>query len=221
MISGFIQLVIMPFGLSNAVDLNVGVDGSGLVASQRCGSSGVKVHAPSSVKMRISGLYTSTLPDGQVAQVAWDDGLKAIDYADGSEPGLCDTVISANLLSINDGEYVDWDLHDLSEANNDIGHGLGQDALGLETCTDRVYSLLIKNREDSEAAMTVGNSATNEWTGFLDAGSTLTLPADSIFALISDQPSGMPVDGDDNCNLKIAASGGTLNYGVNFCGCSN
>lgn len=211
----------MPFGLSNATEINDGVDGVGLVARPRCNDNGVRIHAPSQVAMRISGLYTSTLPDGQVAQVQWDDGQKTIDYHDGSEPGFCDTILSANLLSIDDGEFVDWDLHDLSEANNDIGHGEGQDNLGMNQCNARVYSLFIKNREDSEAAMIVGNASTNEWTAFLTAGSTLTLPADSIFAIIGDQPAGLPVDGDDNCNLRITADGGELLYGVNLCACSN
>lgn len=221
MFGGVLQLIFAPFGLSNAVVINDGVDGNGLLAVPRCNDNGVKIHAPSKVQMRISGLYTSTLPDGQVAQVEWDDGLKTIDYHDGSEPGFCDTILSANLLTIANGAFVDWDLHDLSEADNNIGHENAEDNLGMNQCTERVYSLFIKNREDSVATMIVGNAPTNEWTAFLTAGSTLTLPADSIFALISDTPSGFPVDGVDNCNLRIAASGGALSYGISWIACSN
>lgn len=221
MFGGVLQILFAPFGLSSASVISDGVDGVGLVALPRCNDNGVRIHAPSQVAMRISGLYTSTLPDGQVAQVQWDDGLKTIDYHDGSEPGFCDTILSANLLSIADGNFVDWDLHDLSEANNNIGHNDSEDNLGMSQCTERIYSLFLKNREDSAATMIVGNASTNEWTAFLTAGSTLTLPVDSIFAIIGDQPAGLPVDGADNCNLRIAADGGTLAYGLNYVGASS
>lgn len=220
MIGGFLQILIAPWGLSPALPINEGLDGVGLVATPRCDSSGVLVHAPSQVSMRISGTYVSVLPDGQVAQVLWDDGLRTYNYQSGSQAGLCDTVLSANLLTLSDGATVEWDLHDLSEADNDIGHGDGQDNLGLEQCTSRVYALFVKNREDSESTMVVGNATTNEWTAVLDAGSTLTLPADSIFAITSELPTGMLVDGTADCNLMIESSGGDLRYGLNWIGCS-
>lgn len=188
--------------------------------ASRCGSNGAVVHAPTQVMARISGTYQSVLPDGQVASVNWDDGGFQIDYPSGSGPGLCDTILSANQLSLGAGLSVDWDLHGLSEPGNDIGHGLGQDALGLETCVARVYSLFIKNREDSTSTMTVGASPSNEWNALLTAGSKLTLPADSFFCLINDEPNGLDVS-SSNRNLRIKSNGGTLKYGMSYAGTSS
>ena len=135
-----------------------GVDGDGLVASPRCSGDGVKVHAPSQAQIRISGTYASILPDAQVAQVRWDDGLVQIDYHDGSAPGFCDTIFSANALTLADEEYVDWNLYDLSSASNDVGHGDTQDALGLQPCTARIYTMFLKNKAESTGDLLVGSS---------------------------------------------------------------
>lgn len=190
------------------------------MSGTRCVPNGVIVNAPTQINMRISGAYQSILPDGQVASTNYDDGGTQIDWESGSEAGFCDTILSANILSIDDGEFIDWDLHAMSEPGNDIGHGLGQDALGLETCTARIYALFLKNRADSESTMIVGDSSTNEWDALLTAGSTLTLPADSFFCLISEEPEGLDV-ASDNCNLKIESDGGDLKFGISYCGTSN
>lgn len=219
---GFLATYHAAFGLSGSIVIDEGTNGDGIIGTgaSRCGSNGVVVHAPTQISMRISGSYQSILPDGQVASVNWDEGGFQIDYPSGSEPGLCDTILSANNLTIEDGDSVDWDLHGLSEPDNDIGHGLGQDALGLETCTSRIYALFLKNRADSESTMIVGDSSSNQWDSLLTAGSTLTLPADSFFCLISEEPNGLDV-ASDNCNLKIESDGGTLSLGLNYCACSN
>ena len=219
---GFLATYHAAFGLSGSIVLNEGTNGVGIIGTgaARCSANGVVVHAPTQISMRISGIYQSILPDGQVASVNWDEGGFQIDWPAGSEPGLCDTILSANLLSLDDTESVDWDLHGMSETGNDIGHGLGQDALGLEVCLARVYTLFLKNRADSESTMIVGGSLTNEWDSLLTAGSTLTLPADSFFCLISEEPNGLDV-ASDNRNLKIESDGGTLLYGINHCGTSN
>ena len=219
---GFLATYHAAFGLSGSIVIDEGTNGLGIIGTgaARCGSNGVVVHAPTQISMRISGTYQSILPDGQVASVNWDDGGFQIDWPSGSEAGLCDTIISANSLSIDDGDSVDWDLHAMSEPDNDIGHGLGQDALGLEQCIARIYALFLKNRADSESTMIVGDSSTNEWDALLTSGSTLTLPADSFFCLISEEPNGLDVV-SDNCNLKIESDGGDLNYSINLCATSN
>ena len=224
MIGGFIAVYYSPRGLGRPLQRNDGTNGSGIIGtgSPRCGDNGVTIHAPTQVSIRISGLYQSILPDGQVASVTWDDGSMTKDYSDGSEVGLCDTILSANLLSLVDGGVINWDLHALSETDNDIGHGDAQDNLGMGQCTSRIYSLFIKNRADSEADMIIGGAATNEWTPLLDSGAKISMPPDSIFALIGENQSGILVS-ESNCNLKIEADGiggGDLLYGLNWNGCS-
>ena len=173
--------------------------------------------------MRVQGRYQSVLPDGQVAFVDWDDGFQTIDWLDGSFAGYCDTILSANLLGITWNpsvpSKVDWDLHDLSEPDNDVGHGDAEDNLGTGQCSVRVYNLLIKNHQASEGDMLIGNASSNKWTGFFNTGATLTLPPDTAFALIAESQSGMPIT-ETNALLKIEAIGGTLSYGLNFNGCS-
>lgn len=215
-ISGFLVSYWVPRGLGIQLNTN----GTNPGNSTRCGDGRAIIHAPTQISARISGLYQSILPDNQVATVAWDDGTQEIEYRDGQNPGECDTIISANLLSLADTLSVNWDMHDLSESGNDIGHGLAQDALGMEQCTSRVYTWFFKNRSDSTSNAVIGNSASNEWTGLLTAGSTFTLPPDSFVGIIGGQPAGMSVS-STNCNLKVLSSGGDLNYGLNWCGCSN
>ena len=172
--------------------------------------------------MRIIGTYSSVLPDGQIAEAKWDDGQKKIDYQDGSVAGSCDTVLSANNLSLISGTSVNWDLYDLSESGNDIGHGIGQDNLGLTQCNARIYNLFLKNWGEAKASagsLVVGAAASGEWPGFLEAGSTVTLLTDTEMALICEGPSGMPVDSSEP-NLKIAATGGAVVFGLNYISCS-
>ncbi len=224
MIGGFLAAYYVPRGLGLPLVRETGTNEGGIIGTgrPRCDDNGVVIYAPTQVNVRISGLYQSVLPDAQVSTVEWDDGTMTKDYFTGAGPGLCDTILSANLLEMGDTEYVDWDLHDLSEDNNDIGHGEGQDQLGMNHCTSRIYSLFIKNRSDSEANMVVGASATNEWTSLFDTGATITLPPDSIFAVIGEHQAGMAVT-STNCNLRVEANGiagGSLLYGLNWCGSS-
>ena len=208
-------------GLGTSADLNIEE------GSTRCSANGVIIHAPTQVNLRISGTYISVLPDAQVARVDWDSGLKQIDYADGAEAGFADTILSANTLAITTGNYVDWNLFDLSSANNEIGHGidvdtgLGKGNLGDLHCTSRVYSKFIKNKDTSAGDMVVGDAATKEWTPLLSAGSKFTLPPDSIFVMATDNLSGLAVAESTSCNLRIAASGGDLDYALNWVGQSN
>jgi len=219
---GFLTTFHAAFGLSGSIVVEGSTNGNGIIGTgaARCGPNGVVVYAPTQISMRISGTYQSILPDGQVASVNWDEGGLQIDFPSGHEAGLCDTAVSANLLSTEDGEIVDWDLHAMSEPGNDIGHGLGQDALGLETCIARIYALFLKNRADSESTMIVGGSSSNEWDSLLTSGSTLALPPDSFFCHISEEPNGLDVS-ETNCNLSIESDGGTLLWGINYSGSSN
>lgn len=184
--------------------------------------AGVIVHAPTRCDMRIMGSYTSVLPDGQTAEAKWDDGQKKIDYQDGSIAGRCDTALSANKLQLANAASVNWDLYDLSEAGNDIGHGLAQDNLGLVQCNQRLYNLLLKNWGDAEGSvgtLTVGAAASNEWSGFLEPSGTIKLLTDTEVALIAESPNGMEVS-DTDAFLKVAASGGAVVYGLNYNSCS-
>lgn len=181
--------------------------------------AGLIIHAPTAIESRLKGTYESTLPDGQKEIVAWDDGLKKTQYYDGTFPGRCDTVLSANLLLLTTGLHVDWDLHDLSEAGNDIGHLQGQDNLGMPQCSARIYSLLVRNTPGSVGSLVLGNASSDRWSGFFLAGATMTLPPSSVFAMICENTQGMPV-GAGNSNLKVLASGGAATYGLNWNGCS-
>ena len=172
--------------------------------------------------MRIMGTYSSVLPDGQVAEAKWDDGQKKIDYQDGSIAGRCDTALSANKQTLISGTSLNWDLYDLSETGNDIGHGIGQDNLGLNQCNARIYNLLVKNWGATQASvgnLVIGAASSGEWDGFLEAGSTITLLTDTEMALVCERPTGMPVD-VSTANLKFAASGGAVVYGLNYNSCS-
>lgn len=219
---GSMHLIYVPFGLSPGRTVITGTNDTGIIGtgSARCSENGVVIHAPTRLEVRITGTYQSILPDGQVAQVVWDDGFQTIDWPDGSYPGACDTILSANVLSMSEGEHIDWDLHDLSEVDNNVGHLDGEDNLGMNTCTRRVYNLLVKNTEDSEGDMIVGDSGGDEWTGFFASGAKIELPPDSVFALIGETPSGLSV-AEDNALLKIEADGGALSYGLNWNGSSN
>jgi hypothetical protein len=205
-------------GLSNSADYNANA------GSPRCSVDGVKIHAPSQVNLRVSGTYISVLPDTQVAQVVWDSGLKTIEYADGSVPGFADTVLSANTLSLSSGSSVDWNLHDLSGTNNVIGHGVdatsgyGKGNLGDLHCTSRIYAMFIKNKDTSVGNLKIGNAASNKWTSILSGSSTVTLPADSVFVIASEDPSGFAVTGGSSCNLRAKAESGGVNYSLNWVG---
>ena len=220
MFGGYLIAGIAPFGLSNYVPVVVSVDGVGAVANPRCSEDGVKVHAPSQAQIRISGTYASILPDAQVAQVRWDDGLVQIDYADGSSPGFCDTIFSANSLTLDDEEYVDWNLYDLSSASNDVGHGDTQDALGLQPCTARVYTMFLKNKAESTGDLLVGDADAPTWNSLLVGSSKLTLPPDSIFVISGDQPAGLAVDPADNSDLRLRAPDGAAQYSFHWTGAS-
>lgn len=213
MFGGPLFLLYVPWGISPPQEFGGG--------STRCGPSGVEVHSPCKIAMRVSGVYKSILPDNQIATVTWSDDQAVLQFQDGSGPGLCDTAICANSLTMADTEYVDWDLEGLSEADNDIGHGDTQDALGLTICNDRIYALFLKNKDNSTGDMVVGNAATYEWTDVIKTGTTLTLPPKSVFALVCETQAGIPVTEASSCNLRIAASGGTVNYGLSFNGSSS
>jgi hypothetical protein len=218
MIGGPLLLLIAPWGISRWRDaVNGNPIGTG---TARCGTNGSVIHSPCKIAMRVSGRYKSTLPDGQEATIEWDDGSETFQFPDGSAPGFCDTSLSANKLSISSGDHVDWDLHAIGNTDNDIGHGDGQDALGLVQCNQRLYALFLKNRSDSNATLVAGNASSNEWTALLEAGSTISLPPDSVFAVVSETEEGIPIEDGDSQNLKIAATGGTLSYGLNYASCS-
>lgn len=186
--------------------------------------AGLIIHAPTTLDSRVRGTYESLLPDGQKEVLEWDDGQKKTQYYDGTFPGKCDTVVSANKLLMASGAHVDWDLHDMSEPGNDIGHGrlpgdLGQDNLGQPTCSARIYSLLLRNTPNSVGDLVVGGAASDRWSGFLVAGATLRLPPNSIFVLACEGNEGMAV-GSGNSNLKMDAVGGDIEYGLNMNSCS-
>lgn len=186
----------------------------------RTNSGGVIVHAPSSVTFVSRGSYVSVLPDGQKSVVDWSDGEKKYDYPDGTGAGLCDSVVSANKINLGEGEHIDWDLHDMSEPNNDLGHGDAEDNLGLPQYVSRVYALLVKNWTDQEfssGVLLVGASPTNEWGAFLDPDSFFKLPPDSVLSIVGKGPAGLPVASDD-CNLRFEAQGGDVVFGLNYIG---
>lgn len=182
--------------------------------------AGLIVHSPCTLDSRIKGTYQSTLPDGQKEILEWDDGQKKTQYYDGTVAGKCDTILSANNILVSSGSYIDWDFHDLSEADNDIGHGLAQDNLGLEQCNSRIYSILIKNLEISSGHLQIGNAAVDRWNGFLESGSILKLPPNSFFVLACENaPVGIAV-GAGNSNLKLNAIDGDVRLAINYNACS-
>lgn len=182
--------------------------------------AGIMVHAPCVLDSRVRGVYESLLPDGQKEILAWDDGQKKTHYYDGTFPGKCDTILSANTLIVTAENSIDWDFHDLSEPGNNIGHGLGQDNLGLEQCNSRIYTVLLKNWATSQGNLVIGNSASSRWGGFLEGGSFLKLPPNSIFGLVCENPGeGIPV-GPGNSNLRLNALGGSVTFGINYNACS-
>lgn len=216
MFGGSLMLLFAPGGLSFSDDR--------LPSPRRtCAGSLIVVKAATRLSMRVQGTYVSILPDLQQAKVEWDDGQKDIDYGPGSVPGQCDTILSANKQQIASGLSVNWDLHALGEAGNDIGHGLGQDNLGLEQCNARLYSLLLKNwgsAQGSTGTLTVGGASVDEWTTILNSGATVTLPPDSFSVLVGESQNGF-ASPEGNSLLKLAAGGGPVVFGINYAACSN
>jgi len=186
----------------------------------RCNSLGPSVSAPARVNLRISGTYSNVLGDDQVVRVPWDAGSLLFDIESGAGDGLADTALSSNSQALADAASVNWDIYDLSESGNDIGNGVGSDMLGLGHCSARICALLIQNKSDSQGALVVGNAATNKWTGFISSTGTVTLPAGSLFMVGGPNADGMAVDGSTNFKLKLAASGGGVDYGIHWVGSS-
>lgn len=216
MFGGSLLLLFAPGGVSFSTD-------SLPTPRRNCAGAVVVVKAPTRLTMKVSGQYISVLPDGQQAIVKWSDGERDIDYPPGSYPGQCDTVLSANKQQLSSGASVDWDLHDLSESGNDIGHGPGEDNLGLEQCNTRLYSLLLRNwgaAEGSTGTLTVGGAALDEWTALLEAGAKFTLPPESLSAIVCESQNGFAVS-EGNSLLKLESSGGPVVFGINYNSCSN
>ena len=72
----------------------------------------------------------------------------------------------------------------------------------------------------SQGSLVIGNAAANRWSGFISSTGTVTLPADSIFMVGGPNTDGMAVDGSTDFKLKIAASGGSADYGIHWVGSS-
>lgn len=196
-----------------------GFIGSG---NPRTGSGGVVVHAPTLVTLMTRGEYASVLPDGQRAVVKWSDGEKKYDYPDGAGAGRCDSIVSTNKLIVGSGTVIDWDIHGMSEPGNNLGHGDAEDNLGIPQHVERLYTLLLKNWSNADGSfgtLRVGASTSNEWTTFLEAGSYLQLPPDSVAFLVGLAAPGLAV-ASDNRNLKLSATGGDVVAGLNYAGSS-
>jgi hypothetical protein len=74
------------------------------------------------------------------------------------------------------------------------------------------------------ASLTLGNAASNAWTGFLNAAGTLTIYPSSasnsgIFALTAPNTGGMPVSGTSK-SLKMAPSAHNFNVDIEIAGTS-
>lgn len=206
-------------GLSN----EPGASSAGVFARGvgRCGFKYI-MHAPSSLTFALRGLYQSVPQDGQAAKINWTMPLVNLDFPDGTGPGRCDTILSSNALTLENAEEVKWDLYDMSEPGNDIGHGVESDNLGMPQCNARIYSLIVRNwssLEGSTGALELGNAGANEWNSVLGSGCIVSLPADSMFAIIGGPEDGLDV-ASDNCLLKAKASSGAVVWGLNYIACS-
>lgn len=191
-------------------------------SSPRAGLSYV-VHSTATITVRVQGSYSSVPADGQSVGISWNiaSGNKRIDYQDGVDPGLTDTALSANSLEIADTDSLDFDLYDLTGV--DIGHGEGLDQLGTPHQLSRIYAMSIRNGKTDEGSvgdLVVGAATSNPWSSAISSAGEITLPPDSVFILFGESTNGMAVS-SSNCNLKLAASGGDVVAGLNYCGCSN
>jgi hypothetical protein len=80
-----------------------------------------------------------------------------------------------------------------------------------------VRGLLILNHHDSAGNLVVGGASSNAWSApFADGSDKLSLPPDGI-ALLTNRKSGWTVDAS-NCNLKLLASGGNVDYSIALIG---
>jgi len=77
----------------------------------------------------------------------------------------------------------------------------------------RIKALLIVSLEDSQGELLIGDAAEDEWAEPFGAdGDQLLVPADSPL-LLANRRAGWAVDAS-NRNLKLAASGGDVNYSI-------
>jgi len=80
-----------------------------------------------------------------------------------------------------------------------------------------VRGLLIINHATSAGTLVVGGATSNPWSAPLgDSADTLHVPPDGV-ALLVNRADGWDVDAS-HCNLKLAASGGDVDYSIALLG---
>lgn len=76
-----------------------------------------------------------------------------------------------------------------------------------------VRAVLLLNHSTSAGTLIVGGAASNAWSApFADSSDKLEVPPDGV-ALLTTRAAGWTVDAS-HCNLKLAASGGDVDYSI-------
>jgi len=149
---------------------------------------------------------------------AWSEGATdndRLDYAkqllDGNGDGQAEAVWHQEDQVLLDGTATTLDLTCLTRT-----------VLGdLHSVTFlRIKALLIVSLEDSQGDLLVGDAMEDEWAEPFGAdGDQVLVPADSPL-LLANRRAGWAVDAS-NRNLKLAASGGDVNYSIAVVGTVN
>jgi len=147
------------------------------------------------------------------ASLGWnwsDEALlnERLDYAaqllDGSGANQAEAAWLADAQTLLDAGSTTYDLTDLTRTLLGDMH---------VTTLLAVRAVLLINHNTSAGTLIVGGATSNVWSApFGDGSDKLVVPPDGV-ALLSTRASGWAVDAS-NCNLKLAADGGEVDYSI-------
>lgn len=142
----------------------------------------------------------TTIDNGSIMQQS-----RFTDGTDEEEAEACWHLVGASLLDSA------IETHDLTALTREL---FGDTHV---TTLVTVRAILIRNLDTSTGSLVVGGASSNEWSEpFAADGDKIVVPPNSAFS-ISNLNTGWTVD-DSNKNLKLAASGGDVNYDIAIVG---
>ena len=108
----------------------------------------------------------------------------------------------------------DVDVNDLT--GMDVGAGAGLDNLGLSQANTAIHYFWVRNRSTSAGNLVLNVTVANGWTNWLGGSVTRTLaPGASIREFST---TGITVAAGTNDQLRITASGGDINFDLEWLG---
>lgn len=134
---------------------------------------------------------------------------------DGAAANQADAYWSSRGRTLASGNDETIDLFDFGSL--DIGAGAGLDPVGQAITLESVVALIVRNNSSSTGTLTVGAEGTGAaWNSPFagDDEAALTLPPGATACLVSPGATGWAVADSTNHLLKIAASGGAVNYDI-------